>query len=172
MARMWQERIADMTYRKRPGDDWPQEEFTPYEVRLVGGEVTTMLLAERGVFLGGVIWVREFRRLTATGHQTSIVTMVYRAETAMAHTMEEKLARTDDARALLRSIYTTEANLIPNEAAGTLTVRLHNMSSRIHDAAVGHLSAELNDTETVYPGTNLRLVYELVSSRIPGNQEF
>jgi len=23
-----------------------------------------------------------------------------------------------------------------------------------------------------YPGTNLRLVYELVSSRIPGNQDF
>ena len=26
--------------------------------------------------------------------------------------------------------------------------------------------------ETGYPGTNLRMVYELVSSRIPGNQEF
>ncbi|MFA7059863.1 MAG: hypothetical protein WC156_03485 [Pedobacter sp.] len=39
-------------------------------------------------------------------------------------------------------------------------------------AAVEHLCAELNDTETVYPGTNLRLVYELVSSRIPGKQEF
>jgi hypothetical protein len=79
--------------------------------------------------------------------------------------------RTDDARALLRSIYTTEADLIPNETDGTLTVRLHNMTSRIHDAAVTHLCKELNDTETVYPGTNLRLVYELVSSRIPGCQD-
>jgi hypothetical protein len=34
------------------------------------------------------------------------------------------------------------------------------------------LCKELNETETVYPGTKLRLVYELVSSRIPGNQEF
>jgi hypothetical protein len=324
MARLWQQRIAAMTYRKRSGDDWPVIEFTHHEVRLVGGEVATMLLAERGVFLGGAIWVREFRRLTATGHQTSIVTTVYhgemtqlsatmfarwcqenffaymrqhygldklisygteqvpdttpvvnpeyqrldgeirkktaqlsrlaaqfgglglegdiepdnvkryekkkgeiqaavehlreeltplkeqrkcvkrhitfgelpenarferltvnskhlidtvkmvayRAETAMAHTLGEKLARTDDARALLRSIYTTEADLIPNEATGTLTVRLHNMTSRAHDAAVTHLCKELNDTETVYPGTNLRLIYELVSSRIPGNQEF
>ena len=324
MARLWQQRIAAMTYRKRPGDDWPATEFTPHEVRLVGGEITTMLLAERGVLLGGAIWVREFRRLTVTGHQTSIVTTVYRgemaqlsatmfarwcqenffaymrqhygldklisygteqvpdtttvinpeyrrldgeirkkaaklsrlaaqfgglslegdiepdkikayeskkgelqeaseqlraelnplkekrksvkrhitfgelpasdrferltvnskhlidtvkmvayrAETAMAHTLREKLTRTDDARALLRSIYTTEADLIPNETEGTLTVRLHNMTSRIHDAAVVHLCKELNDTETVYPGTNLRLVYELVSSRIPGDQEF
>jgi hypothetical protein len=324
MARLWQQRIAAMTYRKRPGDDWPAAEFTAHEVRLVGGEITTMLLAERGVLLGGAIWVREFRRLTATDHQTSIVSTVYRgemaalsatmfarwcqenffaymrqhygldklisygteqvpdttpvvnpeyrrldgeirkktaklsrlaaqfgglglegdidpdkvkmyeskkgelqeaaeqlraeltplkeqrksikrhitfgelpesarferlavnskhlidtvkmvayrAETAMAHTLGEKMARTDDARALLRSIYTTEADLIPNEAAGTLTVRLHNMTSRIHDAAVTHLCKELNETETVYPGTNLKLVYELVSSRIPGGKEF
>jgi hypothetical protein len=55
---------------------------TPHEVRLVGGEVTTMLLAERGVLLGGVTWVREFRRLTVTGHQTSIVTTIYRGEMA------------------------------------------------------------------------------------------
>ena len=75
--------------------------------------------------------------------------------------------RTDDARALLRSIYTTEADLIPDEGAGTLTVRLHNMTSRIHDTAVTHLCKELNDTETIYPGTNLRMIYELVSSRIP-----
>ncbi|MFA7062435.1 MAG: putative transposase, partial [Pedobacter sp.] len=39
----------------------------------------------------------------------TIKMVAYRAETAMAHSLGEKLARTDDARALLRSIYTTEA---------------------------------------------------------------
>ena len=82
MVRLWKERIACMTYRKRPGDDWPQIEFTPHKVHLVGGEVSTMMLAERGVFLGGSLWVREFRRLTTTGHQTSIVTTVYSGEMA------------------------------------------------------------------------------------------
>jgi hypothetical protein len=116
----------------------------------------------------------RFERLCVSSkHLIDTVKMVaYRAETAMAHTLGEKMARTDDARALLRSIYTTEADLIPNEEAGTLTVRLHNMTSRIHDAAVTHLCKELNDTETVYPGTNLRMAYELVSSRIPGSKEF
>ena len=77
MARLWRQRVAVLTYRKRPGDEWPVTEFASYEVRLVGGELVTMLLAERGVFLGGVIWVREIRRLTTTGHQTAIVTTHY-----------------------------------------------------------------------------------------------
>lgn len=84
----------------------------------------------------------------------------------MAHTLREKMSRQDDARALLRSIYTTEADLFPDDKAGTLTVRLHNMASNSHNAAVTHLCRELNATETVYPSTNLRMIYELVSSRI------
>jgi len=30
----------------------------------------------------------------------------------------------------------------------------------------------LNSTETMFPGTNLRLVYDLVSNQIPTGQEF
>lgn len=319
MLRLRQRRVACLTYRKKPGDDWPEVEFSIREVRLVCGELVMMRLAERGTFLGGLLWVREFRRLTDSGHQTAIVTtdysgamsvlaatmfarwsqenffaymrshygldklvsygteeisdtvkvvnpeyrrldgelrkrrsrlnrvaaefgslglegeiaplkvetyerkkaelqdetevlsaeiealkavrktverhitfkelpeearferlavnskhfidtiklIAYRSETAMAQILKEVMARHDDARALLRSIYSTEADLFPDEAAETLTVRLHNMASRNHDAAVAHLCDELNATETVYPGTNLRMVYELVSLRIP-----
>ena len=111
----------------------------------------------------------RFERLEVNSkHLIDTVKMVaYRAETAMAHTLREQLARTDDARSLLRAIYTTEADLLPDETAGTLTVRLHRMASRSHDAAIVHLCEELNATETIYPGTNLRLVYELVSSQSP-----
>ena len=79
------------------------------------------------------------------------------------HTLKEKMSRQDDARALLQSIYTTAVDLIPDYGAETLTVRLHNMATRMHDGAVQHLCHELNQTETVYPGTNLRMVYILVS---------
>jgi hypothetical protein len=95
----------------------------------------------------------------------TIKMIAYRSETAMAHTLKEKMSRQDDARALLQSIYTTEVDLIPDYSAETLTVRLHKMASRVHDDAVTYLCSELNDTETVYPGTNLRVIYELVSSR-------
>jgi hypothetical protein len=89
--------------------------------------------------------------------------IAYRAETSMASTIRETLKRTDDARALLRQIYDTEVDLVPDLAAKTLTVRLHHLTQAAHDAAVRYLCEELTATETIFPGTDLRLVYELGS---------
>lgn len=94
----------------------------------------------------------------------TIKMIAYRAETALAGVLREVLARGDDTRALLREIFTTDADLIPDETAGTLTVRLHHLTNHASDEAARFLAAHLNATETVYPGTNLRLVYELVSN--------
>jgi len=93
----------------------------------------------------------------------SIKMIAYRAETAMASIVSDLLARSDDARALLREIYRTEADIIPDEEAGTLTVRLHHLTNRLSDQAAQDLARDLNSSETIYPGTNLRLNYELVS---------
>ncbi|MGH9624870.1 MAG: putative transposase [Bryobacteraceae bacterium] len=93
----------------------------------------------------------------------TIKMIVYRAETAMASLLREVLARSDDARALLREIFTTDVDLIPDAGAGTLTVRLHHLTNRASDEAVRSLAEHLNVSETVYPGTNLRLVYKMVS---------
>jgi hypothetical protein len=54
--------------------------------------------------------------------------IAYRAETSMTSTIRETLKRTDDARALLRQIYDTEADLVPDLAAKTMTVRLHHLT--------------------------------------------
>jgi hypothetical protein len=64
---------------------------------------------------------------------------------------------------LLREIFATEADLLPDEAAGTLTVRLHHLANRSSDEVARYLAEQLNATESEYPGTNLRLVYKLVS---------
>jgi Transposase protein len=77
--------------------------------------------------------------------------------------LRETVSRTDETRALLREIFATDADLLPDEAAGTLTVRLHHLTNHVSDQAARHLAEQLNETESVYPGTNLRLVYELVS---------
>ena len=97
----------------------------------------------------------------------TIKMIAYRAETSMASTVREKLKRSDDARALLRQIYHTEVDLTPDPVAKTLTVRLHHLTQAAHDAAVRYLCDELTATDTIFPGTNLRLVYKLGSPQIP-----
>lgn len=93
----------------------------------------------------------------------TIKMIAYRAETSMASTVREKLKRSDDARALLRQVYHTEVDLIPDLEAKTLTVCLHHLTQAAHDTAVHYLCEELTATETIYPGTDLRLVYKLGS---------
>jgi len=93
----------------------------------------------------------------------TIKMIAYRAETAMAGILRTADARTDETRALLREIFSTDADLAPDEAAGTLTVRLHHLANRTSDEAARYLAEQLNATETEYPGTNLRVVYKLVS---------
>ena len=97
--------------------------------------------------------------------------LAYRAETSMVHLLREQMSRDDDARSLLRAIYVADADPLPDEEYATLTVRLHHPANHSAYETLRHLCAELNETETQYPGTNLRLVYDLVSSQNPAGQE-
>ena len=313
---MKQQRIAILSYHKFPGESWPAEEFCDCSLPLAGGEVTRMKLAERGSRLANGLWVREVRKLSESGRQTSILStnyradyttlavsmfarwsqenfykymrqhynldrlaeygtepvpeliqavnpawrtldsqiraktdtrrrqlalfgvvdlqsslaqpevtryqhkkahlrdeieslnreidelkkqrketphhipvkdlpesdrfsrllterkhfidtiklIAYRAETSMALLLRDKLNREEDTRALLRQIYETEIDLVPDLQTNTLTVRLHHLTQAAHDGAVRHLCNELNATETLFPGTDLKLVYHLGSS--------
>jgi len=71
--------------------------------------------------------------------------------------------RAEDARALLREIYNAEVDLFPDAQNKTLTVRLHHLTQAAHDKAVRHLCDELNATATLFPGTDLRLIYKVGS---------
>jgi hypothetical protein len=88
----------------------------------------------------------------------------YRAEVSMASIVREKLARSDDAHALLRQIFETDVDLVPDATQQTLTVRLHHLTQRAHDDVIRHLCEELNATQTRFPGTHLKLIYKLGSS--------
>jgi len=93
----------------------------------------------------------------------TIKMIAYRAETAMANSLREHLTRPDEARRLLCALFTSEADLLPNPNAGTLTVRLHHSANAANDRAIAKLCEELNETETVFPRTNLRLVIKMGS---------
>lgn len=94
----------------------------------------------------------------------TIKMIAYRAESALAGEVRETLAREDDARALLRRLFTTPVNLRPDLEAQTLTVEVHRLGSPLQDAAVAHLCSFLTETETLFPTTQLRLIYRQIGS--------
>ncbi len=94
----------------------------------------------------------------------TIKMIAYRAESALAGELREHLSRQDDARALLRRVFVTPANLRPDYEQRTLLVELHRLGSSLQDAAVAKLCEELTATETKFPTTDLRLVYRQVGS--------
>ena len=102
----------------------------------------------------------------------TIKLLAYRAETALVRVAREKLQREDDARAWVRQTFGTAVDLQPGLEAKTLTVRLHCLSTAAHNAVLEHLCAELNATETNFPGTKLRLIFAPVgATEIPRGQE-
>ena len=108
----------------------------------------------------------RFTRLFAERkHFIDTIKMIsYRAETSMVSILREKLSRADDARSLLRQIYDTEVDLVPDLQACTLTVRLHHLTQAAHDEVVRHLCEQLNETETIFPDTQLRLLFKVGSA--------
>ncbi len=108
----------------------------------------------------------RFTRLrTERKHFVDTVKMIaYRAETSLVSLLREHLARSDDARTLIRQIFETEADLLPDLTTKTLTVRIHHLTQAAHDHALEELCVALNETQTVFPGTDLTLVFKIGSS--------
>ena len=91
----------------------------------------------------------------------SIKLMAYRAETSLVRLLGPHYGRTEEeGRALLRELFTAPADLLPDEAAGVLRVRLHTLANPRSNRALAALCRDLTATETCFPGTTLRLVYE------------
>jgi len=102
----------------------------------------------------------------------TIKLIAYRAETALVQVVREQLQREDDARTLVRQIFHSAVDLYPDQQQKTLTVRLHRLSTPVHDQILRHLCAELTASETTFPGTELRLVFEPIgTSQLPRDQE-
>jgi len=105
----------------------------------------------------------KFERLAPSRKQLvdTVKMIAYRAETAMASIVREELARNDDARSLLRDLFCSEADLLPDPEQRLLRVDIHPMSNPRSNRAIAHLLDHLNATEFTYPATNLRLVYSI-----------
>jgi len=108
---------------------------------------------------------QQFKQLsTQSKHLIDTIKMTaYRAETAMANSLRENMSHPDEVRTLLRALYKTEADLLPDLETQTLTIRLHHLANVMSDNLIQKLCTELNATETRFPRTNLRMVFKVGS---------
>ena len=91
--------------------------------------------------------------------------LCYRAETRMLATLcEAQHTAKASGRKPLAALMQTEANIVPDLERGVLQVQFLGLANDATERMLQPLLDQLNQTETVYPGTDLRLVYQFGSA--------
>ena len=80
----------------------------------------------------------------------------------LAAALVPDLSRPETAWTLVKAMLSSDAGMVPDPSAETLTVRLLHQAPRGHDLALAPLLEELSRTRTPDPGTYLRLVCEIL----------
>lgn len=88
--------------------------------------------------------------------------IAYRAETALVAILRRYLNKEEEARALVRALFVSSADIAPDAQAKTLTVRIHRMASPVHDRVVASLLKDLNELDFRHPETGDKMIYSLV----------
>lgn len=108
----------------------------------------------------------QFERLAPTRKLLldTIRMIAYRAETALAELVAPFIAKPDEARAVIKTLFETSADLYPEPDVGILRVVIHSLGEPRLNRAIRKLLEHLNDSEVNYPGTTLRLNFQLPST--------
>ena len=101
------------------------------------------------------------RRLTDT-----VKMIAYRAETAMVHLLVNETVNSSDARQLLQNLFVNEADILPDPENNLLRVYIHNAASPAVNKTINLMLEKLNMTESYYPGTTMKLYYQLAGSKV------
>ena len=94
----------------------------------------------------------------------TIKLIAYRAETAMSNIIKQYMSHEDESRLLLKQIYKTDANIKVDKEKKKLVVEIHRLAYWKDDKILEKLCQTMNDTQMVFPNSNLTLFYKLVSS--------
>ena len=82
----------------------------------------------------------------------------YRAETAICLLINREIyTKQEEIRSLVKSIIKTKGDILPDYNQNTLTIKLYTQSTPRNNYALEKLCETLTDSETIYPGTELRL---------------
>ena len=98
----------------------------------------------------------------------NVIEMIcYRAETTVASLIVPYLIRhTEEKRMSIKQITASNVAIISDYEDKTLTVRLHSLSALRFNTTAHHLTQLPNETETVFPGSYLRLTFETTAVSI------
>ena len=96
--------------------------------------------------------------------QNIIKMICYRAETTVCLWLNSEIySKQEEIRSVVKSIIKTRGDIIPDYHQQTLTIKLYTQSTPRNNHALTKLCELLTDTETLYPGTELRLIYQLAT---------
>ena len=88
----------------------------------------------------------------------------YPAETSIAMLLNEEIyTKEEEIRSLVNGIIKAKGDILPGYKLKTLTIKLYTQSTPRYNHAMEKLCEPLNDSETIYPGTELRLIYKLAT---------
>lgn len=104
----------------------------------------------------------------------NIIKMIcYRAETTVANLLTEFFIRSkEEKRMLVKQIIQTSADLIPDLENKTLTVILHSLAAPRFNEAVSKLAKLLTETQSIFPGTDLRIIFKTTAEQTAKDKEF
>ena len=87
--------------------------------------------------------------------------VAYRAETRMMPAVAQAQGKSQRPRRHLRALLQAAADIFREPDNGILRIRILGTASDAGDNAIAALLQELDQTNTIFPGTSLRMVYEL-----------
>ena len=101
-----------------------------------------------------------------------IIMICFRAETALAEKLAPHFSRSDDEiRVLVKAITHLSIDMMPDMENSLLNITLYPLSNHRSQNALARVIDQVNDTQTVYPGTNLVMKFKIATMRIAPSRE-
>ena len=92
----------------------------------------------------------------------TITTVLIRAESIIEQILRVKLPPSQECTSMLQTILSQRVDLVPVNGLNILRVLVYAKRDETIKLAVDSLCQQLTATETFFPGTNYKLVYEVV----------
>ena len=109
----------------------------------------------------------ENKILTTINDQKQLMDTIkmigYRSETSLINLTKPYMSNPEEARSLMRRIYQSTADLKVDKQNNRLCVFIHHSNFAADDDIIRKLCETLNDTQTVFPGSDLTIFYKLLS---------